>query len=167
MVHHFRTIDLTLPLLLVAGLLIAFDPPVLTRGQPVRIPVAGTIQNPCTGEEVVLGGTADVLVRSRASGDGGFRIDVRGNLAEATATSASGTRYELAGMVDDKGETYGPFPAALEVEARGPIVNETSAENFTARVRFHLSVEENGSAAPTGSAEMAALECSGEAVPNR
>jgi hypothetical protein len=161
MVHRFRTIDLTLPLVLVAGLLVASNPPALVRGQPAQIPVTGTIQDPCTGEEIVLGGTADVRVRSSVSGDGGFRIEVLGNLAEATATSASGTRYELGGAVDGKGETYGPFPAALEVDGHGALVNETAAANFTARVRFHLSVEEDGSAAPTGSAEVAALECRG------
>lgn len=156
MVHRLRTIDVTLPLAVVVGVLIALPP----RSHPVTpIPVTGTIDDPCSGEKLVLGGTADVQVRSAGSGDGGYRIEVSGDLAGATATTQAEAEHDLDGVVSGKGETYGPYPAALDIDGLGTVANRTSGHSLTTRVRFQVLVAEDGSGAPAGSVEVAALEC--------
>ena len=159
-----RSIDLTVPLLLVVGVLIASNPQALVREPLIQVPVTGTIVNPCSGEEVVLGGTANVRLRSSRSVDGGFRVEVEADLSNAVATTESGTEYDLSGVATGEARTYGPYPATIQVDGQGALVNESSTESLAVRLRFQLSVEENGRPAPTGSVEVAELMCAGSGV---
>lgn len=157
--YRVRSFDLVLPLMLIGGVLVASEPPVLVRLAPVRVPVTGTLANPCTGEEFVFGGEAEVEARSGPSGDGVFQVYLHADLADGVATGATGTEYDVEGYVDGEGEALAPLPATIEVDGEGILASPGSEGFLLATVRFQLSVEEDGSVVPTGSAEVRTLEC--------
>ena len=154
-----RTIDLALPVVVVTALAVAADPPRLIEAPAAQVPVTGTISDPCSGEELTFTGTASVTVWSEPNGVGSFDVRLNANLAGAQSESQSGASQELSGIVNGSGRVSPPFPAILSLEGYGVILNERSADELAARIRFQVTATEQGAVAPTGSAEVLALEC--------
>jgi hypothetical protein len=154
-----RSVHLAVPLMLVGGVLVASEPPVLVRLAPVRVPVTGSLANPCTGEELVFGGEAEVEARSAPGGYGAFQVHLHADLADGVATSPAGTQYDVDGYVDGAAVALAPLPATIDVDGNGILASPGSEGYLVAGVRFQLSVEEDGSVVPTGSAEVRTLEC--------
>jgi hypothetical protein len=154
-----RTVDLALPLVVVTALAVAADPPRLVDTQPAEVPVTGTISDPCSGEELTFTGIARVNVWSERNGAGSFDVRLNADFSGAQSESENGTSQALSGIVNGTGRVSPPFPSTLSIEGYGLILEEGSAEELAARVRFQVTATEQGSVAPTGSAEVLALEC--------
>lgn len=157
--YRARSIDLAFPLVLLAGALVAAEPPVFVRIASIEVPMTGTSANPCTGEDLVFGGTADVQARATPAGDGVLRVYVRADLAGGEAVSPTGTRYDLSGFVEGAADALGPLPTTIEVEAEGVLASAASAVPLAATFRLQLTVEADGRVVPTGAAEVRSLEC--------
>ena len=154
-----RTIDLALPLVVVTALAVAADPPRLIETQSAEVPVTGKISDPCSGEELTFTGTARVNAWSESNGAGSFDVRLNADLSGAQSQSENGATQPLSGIVNGTGRVSPPFPSTLSIEGYGLILNEASADELAARVRFQVTATEQGSVAPTGSAEVLALEC--------
>lgn len=158
MSHRLRTIDFALPAALAVAAVVALLPGPVSEVQ-TPVPVRGTIADPCTGDELVFGGTADVRASATPNGGGGYEVLVHAELSEATATSRSGHQYGLGGLVSGNGEAGAPLPVTVEVVANGLVLGGGPLGDFGVRLRIPLSVGEEGDVAPTGAAEVVLLAC--------
>ena len=158
MILRFRTIDLTPLLVVLAVIVLAVDPP---RAEPdvARVPVTGAVAHPCTGEEIVFGGSAYVMVRTDPRATGGFEVHVHADLHEVEATSESGAPIPIGGVVSGRAEATPPFPATLPVESQGAISTRGAGDDVAAELRFPVIVEADGAVSPSGGAEVVALQC--------
>jgi hypothetical protein len=156
--HRFRTIDFALPAALAVAAVVALLPDPVPDA-PAPVPVRGTIADPCSGEELVFGGTADVRASAAPNGAGGYDVQVHAELSEATATSRSGQPYDLGGLVSGNAEAGAPFPVTVEVVASGVVLGGGPLGDFGVRLRIPVSVGDRGEVAPTGAAEVVQLAC--------
>jgi hypothetical protein len=158
---RIRAIDLTLPLIVVLAVALGAISPRLVHRADVDIPVTGTVADPCTGEDVTFGGTANVVATSRPDGAAGFQVEVVADLSKAEATAESGTPYALNGAAAGEVTASPPLPTTVSVDGAGSIVTRGEADTLGAMIRIQLTVTEDGIVTPTGSAEVSSLECRG------
>jgi len=156
MALRLRTIDLALPAALAVAAAVAMWP---GAANEAPVPVRGTIADPCTAENLVFSGTADVRATVSAGGGGTYRIEVVADFAEATATGTSGEPYDLSGTAVASGEAGAPFPVTVELVGTGLLSRAGATEPYDARLRFSLTVDDGGAIAPTGAIEVLSLAC--------
>ena len=157
--QNIRAIDLTLPLVVVAAVALAVISPGGGKGAAVEVPVTGAVVDPCTGEEVTFGGTAEVVASSRPDGAAGYHVELVADLSRAEGKGESGTPYDLDGAAAGEGAAPPPFPASVSIEGAGTIVMRGETDTLAAVIRFQLTVAEDGGVTPTGAAEVNSLAC--------
>ena len=122
-----------LPLLPLLALGLALAPGTMARDAPVgTYPVASTIQDPCTGEEVAVAGVV------RFVGGDHFRTRVGG-------VGAGGTTYEVR-VIDNEGTapSRGAHTYTLTTAIRFVRDGAGGGDDFTAQSIVHATMNANG-----------------------
>jgi hypothetical protein len=108
-------------------------------------PLTRLVTNPCTGEEVLLEGTQNLVVHTTIDANGGFHFLTRGN-AEVQGESASGVKYvahqTLQERSNSESATTLTFTNNLQVIRQGSAT--PTPDDFVIKQVTHVTVNANG-----------------------
>lgn len=135
----------------VGSAVVALGLPALTGpavgDQPDELPLVGNvIENPCTGEDmVVTEGRAQIDVDMRPDGAGGVHVTLHFNTQGAKTEGVdSGRTYQLNGAAAFSQNVKPPFPVTLTDTVNVRVVSHGAAENQLIKGRTHLTLNANG-----------------------
>jgi hypothetical protein len=120
------------------------DVETLFKGRFPLNPPPGGVPNACTGENVLVSGTYNLIVRmvTTSSGETQFRVHVSGNVTGIGATT--GTVYQsneftnLTQIAGPNGSAVFHFRFQTQSVSRGPLANSTGV------IQIQLTVNANG-----------------------
>lgn len=123
-------------------------------------PIDETELNPCTGEDVALSGSFQVVVHITADASGGFHLAAEGNAKNVSGTGLdSGISYRATGGFWDEFNSSG---AAQETFTSASVFNalsQGSASNLVLHGVFHFTIDANGNL--TAFVDDVSFECLG------
>jgi hypothetical protein len=110
-----------------------------------RIPIEGTLLNPCTGGIVTYEGTQHVVIHRTQDASGGFHFKFHAS-AHALGESASGAKYvahRTQNDIDFFSESASNFTTTdtLQFIRQG---SETPEDDFQAKITQHFTINANG-----------------------
>ena len=108
----------------------------------VRLPIAGTVINPCNGENVDYEGTVHVVLRTTVDGSGGIHLGGNANYHVTGVGQTTGAAY--VGNQNEK-ITLNLVGASTETQAiTFRLISKGGADNFYITLRLHITVNANG-----------------------
>jgi hypothetical protein len=106
------------------------------------VPIEETLDNPCTGEEVLLSGRAHQLLRVTENGNT-YHFGRHFNAAGVTGVGVtSGARYVLGATFNDE-FTIAKGGTQMSVQTLN-VIGTGRTPNFLVRALFHVTIDANG-----------------------
>jgi hypothetical protein len=112
-----------------------------------RVPLALTVNNPCTGEEVFIEGTDHLVFHRTVDANGGFHVKVHSNF-EGQGVSPSGAKYVLHTSANNRfyfraeSAENDTFTDTFKIIRQGSATPE--ADDFELKLTFHVTINANG-----------------------
>ena len=113
--------------------------------QNVRVPLAATFFDPCTGDVITFSGTIHLLVGVTPDGSGGFHLHVADNVSDVTGVGIpSGTVYHGVGGDWFELNARPPFPFETTQTDVFGLISTGSTPNLVANDTLHITVNADG-----------------------